>query len=98
MTALQRLSNTLYTRPRLLLFLLLAPPLLWLVVVYLGSLLALLLQSFFYLDGFTGQVVRRFSLVTYGALFTSAHMRIVGRTAGMAAAVTIASALLAFPL
>jgi putative spermidine/putrescine transport system permease protein len=78
--------------------LLLAPPLLWLVVVYLGSLLALLVQSFFYLDGFTGQVVRRFSLLTYQALFTPAHLRIVARTAGMAAAVTVAAALLAFPL
>ncbi len=98
MTALHRLSNALYTRPRLLLGMLLVPPLLWLVVVYIGSLLALLVQSFFYLDGFTGQVVRQFSLATYVQLLTPSHMRIVARTAGMAAAVTVASALLAFPL
>jgi putative spermidine/putrescine transport system permease protein len=95
---LHRLSNTLYNRPGLLLLLLLGPPLLWMFVVYLGSLGALLVQSFFYLDGFTGQVVREFSLATYAALFTGPHMRIVARTVGMAAAVTVAAALLAFPL
>ncbi len=94
----RRMSNTLYRRPLLLLGLLLGPPLLWLLIVYIGSLFALLIQSFFYLDGFTGQVVREFSLRTYGDLFTSAHMRVLTRTTGMAAAVTIASALLAFPL
>jgi hypothetical protein len=33
-----------------------APPLLWLGIIYIGSLFALLLQSFFSLDDFTGQV------------------------------------------
>jgi putative spermidine/putrescine transport system permease protein len=78
--------------------LLLAAPLLWLGVVYLGSLATLLIQSFFYLDGFTGRVVRQFSLQTYRDLFSRANMDIVGRTAGMAAAVTLVAALLAFPL
>lgn len=95
---LRRISNTLHNRPGLFLALLLAPPLVWMLIVYIGSLFALLIQSFFYLDGFTGQVVRRFSLVTYQTLLTGAHMRIVGRTAGMAMAVTAASAILAFPL
>jgi len=44
---LRRFSDLLVTRPRRLLLILLAPPLLWLGVVYLGSLFALLLQSFF---------------------------------------------------
>ena len=52
--ALQRLSTWLYRHPRLALAILLGPPLVWLGGVYLGSLLALLAQSFFYLDGFTG--------------------------------------------
>src|SRR5262245_57821081 len=52
-----RLSTYFYLRPRLLLALFLLPPLLWLGVVYLGSLFALLAQSFFQLDDFTGQVV-----------------------------------------
>lgn len=95
---MNRLSTYLYLRPRLFLALLLAPPLLWLGVVYLGSLFSLLLNSFFYLDNFTGQVVRQFSLATYQALFTAANMGIVGRTASMAAGVTLFAALLAFPL
>lgn len=94
----RRLSTTLYNRPWLLLALLLGPPLVYMIVVYIGALAALLVQSFFYLDGFTGQVVRQFSLTTYGDLFTVAHMSIVGRTVVMAAAVTVACALLAFPL
>jgi len=87
-----------FLRPRLALLALIAPPLLWLGVVYLGSLFSLLVQSFFHLDGFTGRVVRRLSLATYGDLFTRANMDIVVRTATMAAAVTVGTALLAFPL
>ena len=63
---LARVSTALYLNPRVLLFLLLTPPLLWLGVIYLGSLLSLLLQSFFYIDEFSGMVVREFSLITYG--------------------------------
>jgi putative spermidine/putrescine transport system permease protein len=95
---LSRLSTYLYRRPRLSLALLLGPPLLWLGVAYLGALAALLVQSFFSLDHFTGQVVRRLTLSTYGDLLTRANFDIVLRTAGMAAAVTIAAAVLAFPL
>ncbi len=88
----------LYLRPGLFLVLLLLLPVLWLGVVYLGSLLTLLVQSFFYLDDFTGQVVRQFTLSTYGELFTRSNIDIIARTAGMAAAVTLAAILLAFPL
>ena len=94
----RRLSNFLYLRPGVFLVLLLLLPVLWLGVVYLGSLLTLLVQSFFYLDDFTGQVVRQFTLSTYGQLFTRANLDIIGRTAGMAASVTLAAILLAFPL
>ncbi len=94
----RRVSTGLYNRPNLLLLLLLGPPLAWMLVIYLGSLLALLVQSFFHLDGFTGQVVRQFSLQTYGDLLTPIHLSIVARTAGMAAGVTLAAILLAFPL
>ncbi|MBK9713543.1 MAG: ABC transporter permease [Kouleothrix sp.] len=97
-TPARRISTFLYRRPRLALLLLLLPPLLWLGVVYLGSLLALLLQSFFHLDNFTGQVVRRLTLETYRDLLTGSNLDIAVRTATMAAVVTIAAALLAFPL
>ena len=94
----RNLSTFLYLRPKLVLLLLLGPPLLWLGVIYLGSLLTLLVQSFFYLDGFTGRIVRTFTLATYAQLFTPSNLDIFQRTAGMAAAVTLADVLLAFPL
>lgn len=82
----------------MILLLLLGPPLLWMGVVYLGSLGALLINSFFQLDDFTGLVVRQFTLATYADLFTRSNMDIVMRTTGMAAAVTLTTAVLAFPL
>jgi putative spermidine/putrescine transport system permease protein len=94
----ERLATALYLHPRLLLFLLLAPPLLWLGVIYLGSLFALLAQSFFYVDEFSGVVVRELSLNTYRQLLTAANFDVVLRTTAMAAAVTVAAALIAFPL
>ncbi len=96
--SLRSLSTFFYHRPRLTLVMLLAAPLVWLGVIYLGSLFALLIQSFFHLDQFTGQVVRSFTLATYAELFTSPNMDIVGRTVTMAALVTLAAALLSFPL
>lgn len=95
---LNRISTYLYQRPRLILALLLGPPMIYMIVVYLGSLFALLLNSFFYLEEFTGLVVRQFTLRTYAQLFTPTNMGIFGRTAGMAMAVTIADAIVAFPL
>ncbi|MGQ0578643.1 MAG: ABC transporter permease [Betaproteobacteria bacterium] len=95
---MSRISSALYLRPKLLLVLLLAPPLLWLGVIYLGSLFALLLQSFFYIDDFSGNIVREFSLATYGQLFTRANADVFIRTTLMAAAVTVAAALIAFPV
>src|SRR4051794_3612879 len=94
----RRLATFLYRRPGLALVLLLAAPLLWLGVVYLGALLALLIQSFYHLDDFTGQVVRRFTLATYRDLLTRVNIDIAARTVSMAASVTLAAALLAFPL
>jgi putative spermidine/putrescine transport system permease protein len=96
--AVVRLSSALYQRPRLFLLLLLAPPVIWLGVIYLGSLLALLLQSFFYIDEFSGTVVREFSLETYRQLFTAANADVFLRTTLMAAAVTVAAAFIAFPI
>ncbi|NWF82172.1 MAG: ABC transporter permease [Chloroflexi bacterium] len=95
---LRRLSTYLYQHPRLVLALLLGPPMLYMGVVYLGSLFALLLNSFFRLDGFTGQVVHKFTLATYAQLLQRANLDIIARTTTMATAVTIADALLAFPL
>jgi len=95
---LNRISTYLFLRPRLTLALLLLPPLIWFVVVYIGSLASLLLNSFFSLNSFTGQVVHRFTLSTYAQLLEPANLAIFWRTTFMAALVTFADALLAFPL
>ncbi len=95
---LNRLSTFLYRRPRLILLLLLVPPLVWFVVVYLGALFSMLLNSFFYLDGFTGKVVRQFTLQTYAKLLEPTNLQIFGRTTVMAAIVTVACIIVAFPL
>jgi putative spermidine/putrescine transport system permease protein len=93
-----RLSTYFYLRPRMLLALFLLPPLLWLGIVYLGSLFALLAQSFFQLDDFTGKVVYQPTLGNYVRLFGEVNLSIIGRTLGMAAIVTIISGIIAFPL
>ncbi len=90
--------SLLFRRPWLGLLALLALPLLWLGVFYLGSLASLLVQSFFYVDEDTGSVVRQFSLQSFQALATQTYFDIVARTALMAAAVTIASAIVGFPI
>jgi len=95
---LRTLSTTLYTRRGLLLTALLAPPLLWFGVVYLGSLFALLANAFFRLDDFTGQVVREVGFSNFVALFDAANLDAIRRTVGMAVAVTLACVVLAFPL
>jgi len=95
---LTRASTYLYQRPKLILALLLGPPLIYMLIVYLGSLFLLLMNSFFYLEEFTGLVVRQFTLRTYAQLFSPTNLGIFGRTAGMAMAVTIADVVIAFPL
>jgi len=93
-----RLSTYLYLRPHLVLALLLTPPLLWLGVIYLGSLFALLAQSFFSIDYFTGKVLHQPTLATYAELLKPSNLDVIGRTVAMAAVVTVLCALIAFPL
>lgn len=95
---LNRLSTYLYLRPKLILALLLLPPLIWFLVVYIGALLTMLLNSFFYLNSFTGQVVHKFTLDTYAKLLLPTNVQIFTRTTLMALTVTLASIVIAFPL
>src|SRR5690606_31532982 len=95
---LRRVSDVLMRRPRLFLLILLGPPLLWLGVVYVGSLIALLAQSFFSIDEFTGLINREFTLKTYGELLQPANLDIIVRSVLMAAAVTLTCAVIAFPI
>ena len=92
------LSDLFWRRPRFLLVLMLLPAALWLGIVYVGSLLALLLQSFFHIDDFSGLIVHDFTLATYAELFKPQNADVIIRTVLMAAAVTLASAVIAFPI
>ena len=87
-----------YMNPNLFLLLLLGPILIWLGVVYVGSLFSLLLQSFFSIDEFTGLIVKEFTLKTYISLFSPSNFDIIIRTTSMALVVTIVSAVIAFPI
>ncbi|MGX5802168.1 ABC transporter permease [Bradyrhizobium sp. Arg314] len=91
-------SDLFWRRPKFLLFLMLLPPVLWLGIVYIGSLFALLAQSFFSIDEFSGLINREFTLKTYGDLLLAANLDIILRTVTMAALVTLASAVVAFPI
>jgi putative spermidine/putrescine transport system permease protein len=93
-----RLTATFWRKPNLLLALLLAPPLIWLGVVYLGALAALLLQSFYSIDEFSGVVNTDITLKTYGELFRPSNFDIILRTLIVSAAVTIGCAIIAFPI
>ena len=93
-----RLTRAFWQHPRLLLALLLTPPLLWLGVVYIGALAALLVQSFYSIDEFSGVVVQEFTLKTYLELLRPANADVIARTLLMATCVTLASAVVAFPI
>ena len=93
-----RLTGLFWRHPRVLLIVLIAPPLLWLGVVYLGSLAALLLQSFYAIDEFSGVVKEEFTLRTYAELFRASNFDIILRTLFMSAAVTVGCAIAAFPI
>ncbi len=91
------IADWLYNHPKHFLALMFIPPLLWLGVVYIGSLFALLAQSIFSVDEFTGFIVREPTLKTYAQLLQPANFDVILRTVSMAAAVTVASAVIAYP-
>jgi putative spermidine/putrescine transport system permease protein len=79
--------------------LLLAGPVGWLVVAYLGSLAVLFVASLWQLDDFSGEIVQDPGLQNFKELIeTPVYRSIVGRTVLIAALVTITDAILAFPI
>ncbi|GAA4408914.1 ABC transporter permease [Quisquiliibacterium transsilvanicum] len=94
----RRISDLLVGRRGALLALLLVPPLLWLGVLYVGSLFALLANSVFQLDEFTGQVERTFTLKNFVDILAPANLDVILRTVGMAVMVTLACAAIGFPV
>jgi putative spermidine/putrescine transport system permease protein len=86
-------------RPRLQVGALLAGPVGWLVIGYLGSLAVLLVAAFWSVDALSGEVVRELGLQNFEILFEEPVYRdIVWRTVLVAALVTVTDALLAFPI
>ncbi|MCG0289144.1 ABC transporter permease [Streptomyces sp. PSAA01] len=84
---------------RLRLTALLAPPLLWLTLAYLGSLAILLLSAFWATDSFTSDVVHTWNTDNFHELLTTPVYRTIAlRTLSIAAAVTVVDALLALPM
>jgi putative spermidine/putrescine transport system permease protein len=95
----RRFSVALYRRRWLKLVLTLAPPLLWMVVIYFGALAALLVYAFWGLDPLTQFVVHTWSLDNFRTLWDDPVYRdITRRTVFLALAVTVTDAVLAFPL
>jgi putative spermidine/putrescine transport system permease protein len=95
----RRLADLFQGRPRLQVGTLLAGPVGWLVIGYLGSLAVLLITAFWSVDALSGEVVQGFGLENFEALLDEPVYRdIVGRTVGVAALVTLTDAILAFPI
>ncbi|MBL1118029.1 ABC transporter permease [Streptomyces sp. 110] len=84
---------------RLRLTALLAPPLLWLTLAYLGSLAILLLSAFWATDSFTSDVVHTWNTDNFHELLTTPVYRTIAlRTLSIAVAVTVIDALVALPM
>jgi putative spermidine/putrescine transport system permease protein len=96
---MRRAARFLYAHPRLQLRLLLAAPLLWLVLAYLGSLAVLFANAFLTHDSFTGGVTFQFTFDNFAALATTEVYRTITlRTIALAVAVTLICIALAFPI
>jgi len=95
----RRFSAFLYRRPKVRLAVLLSAPMLWLGVLYLGSLFMLLISAFWTTDTFTGDLVRTFTFANFSEVLTSPVYRaITVRTVGVALAVTLICVVLAVPM
>jgi putative spermidine/putrescine transport system permease protein len=95
----RRLADLFHGRPRLQVGALLAGPVGWLVIGYLGSLAVMLVAAFWQVGAVSGEVERTFSLDNFQTLAEEPVYRsIAGRTILIAALVTVTDALLAFPI
>jgi putative spermidine/putrescine transport system permease protein len=94
-----RLAGLFHGRPRFQAGALLAGPVGWLVVGYLGSLAVLLIAAFWTVSPLSGELTRSLSLENFETLFNEPVYRdIAWRTVRIAALVTVTDAILAFPI
>jgi putative spermidine/putrescine transport system permease protein len=95
----RRLADLLHGREKAQLGSLLAGPIGWLVIGYLGSLAVLLIASFWSVNALSGELEKGFTLDNYQELLdTPVYKDVALRTVGIAAATTITDAILAFPI
>jgi putative spermidine/putrescine transport system permease protein len=95
----RRLADLFHGRPRLQLGSLLAGPIGWLVIGYLGSLAVLLVASFWSVDALSGETVKGFNLDNYKELVqTPVYRDVAGRTILIAALATLTDVVLALPI
>ena len=93
-----RIQSLLWRRPWMRATILLGPALAWFVVIYLASLVLLLITAFWQINPFTTAIERIWNLDNFRTLVTDGTYRlIILRTIGLAAAVTVTDAVLAFP-
>ena len=98
-SASRRLADLFHGRPRFQVGALLSGPLAWLVVLYLGSLVVLLVASFWSVDALSGELIKGLTFDNYKELWdTDVYRTVAFRTIGIASAVTVTDALLAFPI
>ncbi len=79
---------------------LLTPPLSAFILIYAGALVVLFISSLWTVDSFTGKVIHHWTLANFRQIVDTSqpYLRIARRTVGIAAAVTVTDAVLAFPL
>jgi len=95
----RRLAGLFHGRPRLQVSSLLAAPVGWLVIGYLGSLAILLIAAFWSVSPVSGELQKTLGFENFETLFNEPVYRtIVGRTVLIAALVTVTDAILAFPI
>jgi putative spermidine/putrescine transport system permease protein len=95
----RRLADLFHGRSGLQVGALLSGPLAWLVVLYLGSLAVLLVAAFWSVDALSGELIKGFTFDNYKELWnTDVYRTVAFRTIGIASAVTVTDALLAFPI
>ncbi len=95
----RRLAVLFHGRPRLQVGTLLAGPLGWLVIGYIGSLAVLLVAAFWSVDSLSGEINRALTSANFDTLVSdSVYRDVAQRTILIAAAVTLTVALLAFPI
>jgi len=93
-----RASAALWRRPWARATILLTPPLAWFILVYLAALVVLLITAFWQINPFTTNIERVWNLGNFTQILTSsAYRAVIVRTVGMAAAVTVVDAIVAFP-